>query len=103
MPWRRYAYAEYIDGLVQNCSNPIANALGLLQSCTKPSISCWITLLGDETVKSQALYPNQFTPGIRTIRVVECQRRVSQIRALQAACRELAVDYNTKGAICFWT
>ena len=26
------------DGLVQNYSNPIANALELLQSCTKPSI-----------------------------------------------------------------
>ena len=29
---------EYIDGLVQDCSNSIANALELLQSCTKPSI-----------------------------------------------------------------
>ena len=28
----------YIDGLVQDCSNSIANALELLQSCTKPSI-----------------------------------------------------------------
>ena len=26
----------YTDGLVQNCSNSIANALELLQSCTKP-------------------------------------------------------------------
>ena len=25
-----------IDGLVQDCSNSIANALELLQSCTKP-------------------------------------------------------------------
>ena len=32
---------DYIDGLVQDCSNSIANALELLQSCTKPSIySC---------------------------------------------------------------
>ena len=30
-----------IDGLVQDCSNSIVNALELLQSCTKPSISCW--------------------------------------------------------------
>ena len=29
----------YIYGLVQDCSNSIANALVLLQSCTKPSIS----------------------------------------------------------------
>ena len=28
----------HLDGLVQNCSNSIANALELLQSCTKPSI-----------------------------------------------------------------
>ena len=38
----------YIAGLVQGCSNSIANALELLQSCTKPSIwdlkplPCWI-------------------------------------------------------------
>ena len=40
---------EYIDGLVQDCSNCIANALELLQSCTKPSIcgvnnSTWLML-----------------------------------------------------------
>ena len=29
---------DYIDGLMQHCSNSIANALGLLQSCTKPSV-----------------------------------------------------------------
>ena len=27
----------YIDGLTQDCSNSIANALELLQSCAKPS------------------------------------------------------------------
>ena len=32
-------YAHHIDGLVQDCSNSIANTLELLQSCTKPSIS----------------------------------------------------------------
>ena len=29
---------SYIDGLVQDCSNSSALALGLLQSCTQPSI-----------------------------------------------------------------
>ena len=29
---------QHIDGLVQDCSNSIANALDLLQSCTKPLI-----------------------------------------------------------------
>ena len=28
---------EYTDGSVQGCSNSIANALELLQSCTQPS------------------------------------------------------------------
>ena len=28
----------YVDGLVQDCSISIANALEILQSCTKPSI-----------------------------------------------------------------
>ena len=29
---------DYSDGLVQDCSISIANALEILQSCTKPSI-----------------------------------------------------------------
>ena len=29
---------QYIDGLVQDCSNSTANALELLQFCTKPSV-----------------------------------------------------------------
>ena len=36
--WFNQLQAELqIDGLVQDCSNSIANALELLQSCTKPS------------------------------------------------------------------
>ena len=31
-------YSEYIDGLVQECSNSFANALELLEFWTKPSI-----------------------------------------------------------------
>ena len=33
------------DGLVQDCSNSISNALELLQSCTKPLILVGVTLL----------------------------------------------------------
>ena len=36
-----YISPSYMDGLVQGCSNSIVNALELLQSCTKPSIS-WL-------------------------------------------------------------
>ena len=31
-------FHQHIDGLVQDCSNSVAGALELLQSCTKPSI-----------------------------------------------------------------
>ena len=31
-------HAKHFDGLVQDCSISIANALEILQSCTKPSI-----------------------------------------------------------------
>ena len=40
MPDVTRASAENIDGLVQDYSNSISNALELLQSCTKPSICC---------------------------------------------------------------
>ena len=32
------------DGLVQDCSNSIANALELLQSCIKPSILAFLQI-----------------------------------------------------------
>ena len=34
------ASTVYVVGLVQDCSNSIANALELLQSCTEPSMCC---------------------------------------------------------------
>ena len=34
-----YFIKEYFDGLAQHCGNSIANALELLESCAKPSIS----------------------------------------------------------------
>ena len=37
-----YYLSYYIDGLVQGCSNPIAKAMGFLQSCTKPYILIYI-------------------------------------------------------------
>ena len=36
LPYNKYKL--YIDGSVQDCSNSIANALELLQSCSEPSI-----------------------------------------------------------------
>ena len=33
---------DYVDGLVQDCSDSSAWAMELLQSCTKPSLCKWI-------------------------------------------------------------
>ena len=38
-------HTENIDGLAQYCSNSIAKALELLQSCTKPSIKNCLPLM----------------------------------------------------------
>ena len=42
----------YIDGLVQDCSNSIANAMELLPSYTKPLISC----LGNKKIFHRKLF-----------------------------------------------
>ena len=39
--WNRGWGNQYFDGIVQDCSNSIANALELLQPCTKPSTLQW--------------------------------------------------------------
>ena len=36
---KTYNFFDWVSNTVQDCSNSIANALDLLQSCTKPSIS----------------------------------------------------------------
>ena len=38
----------HVDGLTQDCSNSIANALELLQSCTRPSMCSNLRLLKKE-------------------------------------------------------
>ena len=42
--------AVYIDGIVQDCRNSIANALELLQSCTKPSMCPPIAMLQENDI-----------------------------------------------------
>ena len=46
----------FLSGLVQDCSNPIANALELLQSCTKPFI--WPWGLGAKPAQNKENYIN---------------------------------------------
>ena len=59
MPWTR-CWIHYIDGLAQDCSISIANALEILQSCTNPSIQ---TLLVQEAPCSKLL-PGQFQTAV---------------------------------------
>ena len=44
-------HEAYIDGLMQDCSNSIANTLELLQSCTKPSTYINIRLIEHFVIK----------------------------------------------------
>ena len=52
-------FDKYIDGLVQDCSISIANALEILQSCTKPSIctawyrAIWMGYVQQPTVSNK--------------------------------------------------
>ena len=39
-----------LEGLVQDCSSSIPNALGLLQSCTKPSTDTYDIYMGQYNV-----------------------------------------------------
>ena len=50
----------HVDGIMQDCSNPSALAMRLLQSCTKPSIwsvnrHCWIfsSVIASDAYKRQ--------------------------------------------------
>ena len=58
----------YIDGLVQDPSNPISNALGLLQSCTMPSIcyprylTCTKSSLSDRRTRLLSTHTCSTTP-----------------------------------------
>ena len=48
-----FSIDTYIDGLVQDCSISIANALEILQSCTKPLIyACYSALMCSPCVNS---------------------------------------------------
>ena len=49
-PYHNMAY-HYVDGLVQDCSNSSANALELLQSCTKPSMWYYKIMLDNDKDK----------------------------------------------------
>ena len=46
----------HIDALVQDCSNSIANALELLQSCTKPSTRCTLFWSAEQQMYFQKIW-----------------------------------------------
>ena len=50
---------QYFEGLVQYCSNSIANALELLQSCAKPSI--WAYIISEQPVAGPLSRENRYS------------------------------------------
>ena len=70
-----------IDGLVQDCSNSIANALELLQSCTKPSI----------------LWRPVTWPRIRSHRSVTRGWRIPTFQFVSIASPVLCTDFRPRG------
>ena len=53
---------DFIDGLVQDCSNSSALAMELLQSCTKPSIFTTMFLAGHVGSREQMSWSNALRP-----------------------------------------
>ena len=60
---------NHIDSLVHDCSNSIADALELLQSCTKPSIKCWDLRVGWHCSHIRMSHPARITKPISYLRV----------------------------------
>ena len=63
MDWCHQATSHYLEGWAQDCSNFIANALEILQSCTKPSI--W-------SVVGQYLCHHMMSLGHNELIIIDC-------------------------------
>ena len=90
-----YYKVGYIKGLAQDCSNSIANALELLQSCTKASIfSLVVNDFGTDDI-IQNSYWNLMKPrGTQSVNLVFCHshRSTESISMSQYDKRSLAMD-----------
>ena len=53
---------QYIDGLVQDCSNSIANAMESPQSCTKPSTCNYLSMSSGDCT-THLIYSCSWPPG----------------------------------------
>ena len=67
-----------IDGLVQDCSNSIANALELLQSCTKPSNYIFYVFSEKYSITDMSILPLLFDTGCQVDYLVIPQRYMKQ-------------------------
>ena len=68
-----------IDGLAQDCSISIANAMEILQSCTKPSMSCSIGI--KQPVKLQSDMMTPFEPV--ALKIARCCKKLFYIVVLK--------------------
>ena len=95
-------HPQYIDGLIANCSNSIANTPGLLQSATKPryiSISHHSSILNG----TGSLYPSSWLTLFFIINVVatDAWRRKLSIHWSQVLSRELRCSWSSDQMRCF--
>ena len=81
LTWDHSALEQQIDGLVQDCSNSIANVLELLQSCPKPS------KYGARVQSHVACYSYCFTTcGCFTITIIKGCRAHNQLPKITDIC-----------------
>ena len=73
---------DYIDGLAQDCSNSIANALELPQSCTKPSKYCYLNKI--HIVSADDLMPIGGRASANIILIIG--NRIGLIHVIGALC-----------------
>ena len=80
-------FVIHMDGLVQDCSNSIANMLELLQSCIKPLISC----VQNDIAISRPLFQYVCALSQHWFQVMVCNT--------ETIYRMCVYDWNCEGAI----
>ena len=85
---------DYLEGLVQDCSISIANALEILQFCTKPSI--WTTVDPDLCLHMALLGHNKLSGMVWNCLTMTHQRLSTRLQCLHCLCNgDTAVLHKT--------
>ena len=97
---------NHISGLMYYCSNPIANALELLQSCAKPSIYLMLQQMLSQHQEIFELreinqYFNEFV-WTRHISTLRCENHLYNVTTdVATASRDISIERNKP--MLYWT